>query len=170
MAHTDACKYQVVQFVGKCKDNGMSINQACKEAERETDGIPAQTVRSWWYEAQKETERVVENSTMGATPQSDSEIPANSSFSKESSCPSGEPPTATHGGKREGAGKTMTEKQRKANYNSVWMGVAQRMNSLAEHMSSKGQYPIKENAKPRTVGELNDALNLLNQILRRIRT
>ena len=50
----------------------MSVNRACKEAERESDGIPAKTIESWWKNAQLEASlEVVENSTTNTTPQND---------------------------------------------------------------------------------------------------
>jgi transposase-like protein len=76
MAHTDACKIQVTQFVKKLTEKGMSINQACQEAERESDGIPAETIRYWWKQIQKETtEKVGENSPTFPTPLNPCEIP-----------------------------------------------------------------------------------------------
>jgi hypothetical protein len=50
MAHTDACKIQATQFVKKLVNNGLSVSDACKETERESDGIPAETIRRWWKE------------------------------------------------------------------------------------------------------------------------
>ena len=175
MAIPEACQVWIEQRISEelesQEETGKSLRAIGRELAEEVEKVfdVAMKPGTLQVRASRMKQRDTNVSPL-TTLQSDNEIPENSSFLEESSCPSGEPPTATHGGKREGAGKPMTEKQRKANYNSVWMGVAQRMNSLAEHMSSKGQYPIKENAKPRTVGELNDALNLLNQILRRIRT
>ncbi len=80
MAHTDACKYQVCQFVEKLTEEGMSVNQACKESEIESDGIPSETIRRWWKEIQKEAEvKLVKNDQPlespelpPVTPQSDS--------------------------------------------------------------------------------------------------
>ena len=54
MAHTDACKIQVSEFVKKCTKSGLSLNKACKEAQRESDGIPAGTIKRWWYEIHPE--------------------------------------------------------------------------------------------------------------------
>ena len=50
MAHTDACKIQVTEFVKKLNESGISINEACRQAEQESDGIPAETIRRWWKE------------------------------------------------------------------------------------------------------------------------
>ncbi len=36
-----------------------STNMACKEAERESDGIPAETIRGWWYDAEKKASEKV---------------------------------------------------------------------------------------------------------------
>jgi hypothetical protein len=55
MAHTDACKFQVCQFVGKMVDGGLSLREAAKKAQEESDGIPAGTIRRWWAEAKQET-------------------------------------------------------------------------------------------------------------------
>lgn len=45
MAHTDACKIQVTEFVKKLTEKGLSINKACEAAEKESDDIPAETIR-----------------------------------------------------------------------------------------------------------------------------
>jgi DNA-directed RNA polymerase subunit RPC12/RpoP len=45
MAHKDACKIQTTQFAKKLIDNG----------------IPASTIRRWWYEVIKETAAVFKN-------------------------------------------------------------------------------------------------------------
>ena len=50
MAHTDACKIQVTEFVKKLNKSGISISEACRQAEQESDGIPAETIRRWWKE------------------------------------------------------------------------------------------------------------------------
>lgn len=93
MAHTDACKIQVTEFVRKLTDTGMSVNAACKEVQRESDGIPAETIRRWWQEIKARTaEELVRNDQPPPTPENQSEIPDN------------QVPEAKHGGKREGAG------------------------------------------------------------------
>lgn len=62
MAHTDACKFQVCQFVEKCVQNGMTVNEASKHAQVESDGIPAETIRRWWKEIQNaNSEELVKN-------------------------------------------------------------------------------------------------------------
>jgi hypothetical protein len=48
MAHTDACKIQTTEFVEKLVRGGMSVERACEETERESDGIPARTIHEWW--------------------------------------------------------------------------------------------------------------------------
>lgn len=190
MAHTDSCKHQVCQFVGKLTKEGMSVNQACKETEIESDGIPSETIRRWWKEIQKDTERelVKNDQPMGAdekppvTPPSDSETQTDSSSPEESSSPpatpvplpedplpppeSPEPDKPTHGGKRKGAGKPMTEKQEKAKHNKFWISIAKRINKLADNISEKGSFPIKENAKEETVAEIREALNLITEYLK----
>ena len=93
MAHTDACKIQVCQFVEICTERGMSVNKACLEAEKESDGIPAETVRSWWYESQKETKKVVENSTPTPTTGNNEEKQENQVEEPK------------HGGSRKGSGR-----------------------------------------------------------------
>ena len=153
MVHTDACKIEVLQLVKKRTDKGLSVRAACEEVEIETDGIPAETIRSWYKEQQKVvTEEVGENSPTDVNPQSDNETPNNQD----------EKPT--HGGKRKGAGRPI-----KKNYNRFWMSVANQINKLCERMSSKGGWPITDNAKPETIRELISALDLIDQYLRGIR-
>lgn len=61
MAHTDACKYQVCQLVEKLVVKGESVNAACKVAQEESDGIPAETIRRWWKDIQNEAQGLVKN-------------------------------------------------------------------------------------------------------------
>jgi len=76
MAHTDTCKMEVLNFVKKIKEaKGCSINAACQEAFHESDGIPAETIRRWWKEAQKETEELVKNDQLPTTDANPSENP-----------------------------------------------------------------------------------------------
>jgi len=80
MAHTDSCKIQVCQFVEKLTANGMGLNQACKETEKESDGIPEGTIKRWWYEIKKTTEEQFKNelpATPPTTPSNDTEITNN---------------------------------------------------------------------------------------------
>jgi hypothetical protein len=78
MAHTDACKIQATQFMKKLVDRGMSVTKASQITEKESDGIPAETLRYWWYQINKEVSaEIVENSTMFTTPQNHSQISEN---------------------------------------------------------------------------------------------
>lgn len=61
MAHTDACKFQVCQLVEKLVVKGESVNAACKVAQTESDGIPAETIRRWWKEIKTEAQGLVKN-------------------------------------------------------------------------------------------------------------
>ena len=61
MAHTDACKYQVCQLLEKCVQHGMSVNEASKQVQTESDGIPAETIRRWWKQIKKESDELVKN-------------------------------------------------------------------------------------------------------------
>lgn len=62
MAHTDACKFQVCQFVGKImNDGGLSLREAAKKAQEESDGIPAGTIRRWWAESKQDTNERFKN-------------------------------------------------------------------------------------------------------------
>lgn len=61
MAHTDACKFQVCQLVEKLVVKGESVNAACKVAQTESDGIPAETIRRWWKDIQNEAQGLVKN-------------------------------------------------------------------------------------------------------------
>jgi len=61
MAHTDACKFQVCQFVEKCVQNGMTVNEASKHAQVESDGIPAKTIQRWWRDIQRATSEELPN-------------------------------------------------------------------------------------------------------------
>lgn len=91
MAHTDACKIQVTEFVKKLTEKGLSVNKACKEVERESDGIPAETIRRWWKEIEKKVRaELVKNDQPLPTPENIITIPNNQ---------------VEHGGKREGAGR-----------------------------------------------------------------
>lgn len=93
MAHTDACKIQATQFMKKLVDTGMSVVKASEVTEKESDGIPAETLRSWWYQINKEVAaKTVENSTPHPTHDNSSETPDN------------QVAEVKHGGKREGAG------------------------------------------------------------------
>lgn len=76
MAHTDACKIQVCQFVEKCTDAGMSLNQACKETEKESGGIPEGTIKRWWYEIERENKEQFRNELPELTHDSYTENPA----------------------------------------------------------------------------------------------
>jgi hypothetical protein len=92
-AHTDACKIQVIEFVRKLNNEGMSILAACAEVERESDGIPAETIRRWWQEIKKKTAaELVKDDQSPPTPLNPPENPDN------------QVPEVKHGGKREGAG------------------------------------------------------------------
>lgn len=73
MAHTDACKIQVTQFVKKCCDGGLALNEACRHAEQESDGIPSSTIKRWWYEVNKETSEQFKNEPQDATAENDEE-------------------------------------------------------------------------------------------------
>lgn len=75
MAHTDSCKIQVIQFTKKLVNNGVSIREACQITEKESDGIPAETVRRWWKETAEAEKQWVKNdpSTETPTASSDSE-------------------------------------------------------------------------------------------------
>lgn len=61
MAHKDACKFQVCQLVEKLVVKGESVNAACKVAQTESDGIPAETIRRWWKEIKNEAQGLVKN-------------------------------------------------------------------------------------------------------------
>ena len=67
MAHTDACKIQVTQFVEKLTEKGMSVREACESAEKESDGIPAATIRRWWHEIKKEVQDRFKNEPVPIT-------------------------------------------------------------------------------------------------------
>lgn len=73
MAHKDACKYQVQQFMKKLVTSGMAISAAAVQTEKESDGIPAETCRRWWYEVQKETDELFKNEQQEPTPQDNKE-------------------------------------------------------------------------------------------------
>jgi hypothetical protein len=93
MAHTDACKYQVCEFMKRLVDKGIPITKASVQTEKESDGIPAETVRRWWYEIQKETTEVFKNEQSNPTPQEHKEIQEIQDLEPK------------HGGPREGAGR-----------------------------------------------------------------
>ena len=97
-----------------------------------------------------------DNEQPPVTPQSDSETPKQSSSE-------GAP---THGGKREGAGAPEKKPPRKKSYNRFWMSIANQMNKLCIRISKEGGFPITENSKKETVGELIDAVNLINELLK----
>jgi hypothetical protein len=100
MAHTDACKIQATQFVEKLVNNGMSVEKACAETERESDGIPAETIRRWWKEIKIGTTRkLVKNDQ----PENDS--PPEKSKPQASPQLIDSPRITDAGGKREGAGR-----------------------------------------------------------------
>lgn len=92
MAHTDACKIQATQFAKKLIDNGLSMNDAFRETERESDGIPASTIKRWWYEIQATHTDRFNNEPAAPTQQISTEIPDNQVVEVK------------HGGAREGAG------------------------------------------------------------------
>lgn len=99
MAHTDACKFQVCEFVKKCVDNGMSVSAATKEAERESDGIPAETVRRWWKTIQNEAQRgLVKNDQPPQTPANSEHTPNSNEIKRAKD-------GSLRGGPREGAGR-----------------------------------------------------------------
>jgi hypothetical protein len=76
MAHTDACKIQVTEFVKKLTTTGLSVNEACKVVEQESDGIPSETIRRWWKEIKAETAKeLVKNDQPSTTPQNHSNNP-----------------------------------------------------------------------------------------------
>lgn len=92
-AHTDACKIQVTEFVRKLNNEGMSILAACAEVERQSDGIPAETIRRWWKEIKAKTAaELVKDDQPSPTPLNPPSIQDN------------QVPEVKHGGKREGAG------------------------------------------------------------------
>jgi hypothetical protein len=92
MAHTDACKIQVTEFVRKLADKGMSINKACEVAEKESDGIPSETIRRWWKEIKTQTAaELVKNDQPLPTPENSPQIQENQ--------------VAEYGGTRDGAGR-----------------------------------------------------------------
>jgi phage N-6-adenine-methyltransferase len=91
MAHTDACKIQATQFIKKLIEAGLSINEACKKTEVESEGIPAETLRRWWYQVQNETDKLFKNEQHNTNNQNHSPIPGNQDFD--------------HGGKRDGSGR-----------------------------------------------------------------
>jgi phage N-6-adenine-methyltransferase len=75
MAHTDACKIQASQFIKKLVDSGLSINEACRKTETESDGIPAETLRRWWYELGRQTkEELFKNEQARLTIENNSQI------------------------------------------------------------------------------------------------
>jgi hypothetical protein len=58
MAHTDACKIQVLRFVEKLrKEERLGLNEACKRTEAESDGIPWETIKRWFREAKGKTDK-----------------------------------------------------------------------------------------------------------------
>ena len=124
MAHTDTCKTEVTQLVKRKTDSGMAVREACKEAEVETDGIPAETIRSWVYGLQKKEEegedRVVENSTIDenvdVTSQANNETPNNQD--------------SKHGGNRKGAGRKVSQK-------TAWGKVERILKELTEYMKTR---------------------------------
>ena len=68
MAHTDACKYQVCEFMGKLVDKGMSIRTASFKTQQESDGIPAKTIERWWGDIKKKAnEECLKNETATTT-------------------------------------------------------------------------------------------------------
>lgn len=170
MAHTDACKYQVTQLVEKLTEKGLGITKACEETEIESDGIPASTIKRWYYEIQKESSKMNSDEKPTVTPQPDSETQTDSSLETPPE-PPGEPSVdePTHGGKREGAGAPATTTPRKKSYDRFWVSISNQINKLCERISDGGGFPIKENAKQETMNELIDALNLLNQYLKEVR-
>lgn len=123
MAHTDSCKIQVRQFVKRLVENGMSVNRACQETERESDGIPAETIRRWWKETQFETMKLVKND------QKESKTPTDQGPTEEN-LPIDTPEKfdSGRGGKREGAGRPPKPK----------LTVAQRQ--IAKNTRSKPSY------------------------------
>jgi len=68
MAHTDACKIQVCQLVEKCVENGMSVNEASKHAQVESDGIPAKTIQRWFRDIQREASKELLKNEQPAEP------------------------------------------------------------------------------------------------------
>jgi hypothetical protein len=62
MAHGDACKIEVMQIVKNIMDKKrITLHAACKEAEKESDGIPAATIRRWHREFKEATEKLLKN-------------------------------------------------------------------------------------------------------------
>jgi hypothetical protein len=60
-------------FVKKLTEKRLSVVQACKAAERESGGIPAETIRSWWKQIQIPIKKVGENSPTHTTTSINSE-------------------------------------------------------------------------------------------------
>jgi len=74
MAHTDACKIQCTEFTKKCVDAGMSLNQACKQTELESDGIPANIIKRWWYEVTNKIDKQFKNEPLKSNNQIKTEV------------------------------------------------------------------------------------------------
>jgi len=107
MAHTDACRYQTIQFAKKVKkEKGVSTNKACQITEIESDGIPAETIRRWWkeIEAEEKNEGLVKNDQEEATTQNDKKSTKSKAKTKESNKKPAKDGTK-RGGKRKGAGR-----------------------------------------------------------------
>ncbi len=76
----------------------MSLNEACRYTERESDGIPAGTVKRWWFEVSGKVKERFKNEPVDLAKQYDLEFTENrrerdGTFSKEfSGNPLGRPP------------------------------------------------------------------------------
>lgn len=58
-----------------------------------------------------------------------------------------------------------TKKKVNKNYNRFWLSIANQINKLADRMSKDGGFPIADNVKKETMGELVAALSLINHML-----
>jgi hypothetical protein len=59
----------------------MSVNAACKEVQRESDGIPAETIRRWWQEIKAKTaEELVKDDQLSTTACNPSETQDNQEY------------------------------------------------------------------------------------------
>lgn len=103
MAHTDACKIQATEFTRRLITNGMSLNKACKVTEKESDGIPASTIKRWWYEVTGTVNNQFKNEPPQLTPPPSDEIQENQD--SEPSKTETVSDLSSHGGHREGAGR-----------------------------------------------------------------
>ncbi|RJR40882.1 MAG: hypothetical protein C4576_19370 [Desulfobacteraceae bacterium] len=73
-----ATSYSWETEISKQELTGKSYRAIGRETQRESDGIPAETIRYWWKQSQKETEEIVgENSPPHSTPPPSNKIPEN---------------------------------------------------------------------------------------------